>query len=107
VGARGQLACSFPTPCPEMPTGFLAGCCQGDGGGWPCLFLDLKANLLTLPVTDCWLWCSARMEGLSLCLSSALQKEDREEPYLLHKPAGEDRPTDPHQPQALWPVLLL
>lgn len=85
MDARGQLACSLPTPCPEIPTCFLAGTLQlPRGGGWSCLFLDLKAKLLTLPVTDCWLRCGARMEGLSLCLSSTLQKEDREEPYLLH-----------------------
>lgn len=35
------------------------------------------------------------------------QEEDGEELELLRKPAGEDRPVDPHQPQALWPVLLL
>lgn len=40
-------------------------------------------------------------------LPPPLQEEDRKEPDLLHEPAGEDRPVDPHQPQALRPVLLL
>lgn len=35
------------------------------------------------------------------------QEEDGEELELLHKPAGEDRPVDPHQLQALRPILLL
>ncbi|GAB5583318.1 CSC1-like protein 1 isoform X4 [Prionailurus iriomotensis] len=41
---------------------------------------------------------------IHLCRES---EEDRKEPDLLHEPAGEDRPVDPHQPQALRPVLLL
>lgn len=84
-----------------------AGTLQLARGGWASLFLDLKAKLLTLLMGTCWLWHGPRTVSLSLSLTPTVQEEGREEPRLLHKPAGQDRPSDPHQPQDLWPVLLL
>lgn len=101
---RGKRGAGLGSPSPaETPPSFLLA--LGKAGGRLCPSLA-------------WVWW--RLSLVWRLVSEAdvpslpphptpcpRQEEDGEEPELLHEPTGKDRPVDPDQPQALWPVLLL